>query len=65
MRTAAQAGEALKAADINGNVYSEFAKKVKLGGSIRTRAEYTNGFYNAVRGFAYLLLAGRLVLLQA
>ena len=48
MRTAAQAGEALKAADINGSVYSEFAKKVKLGGQIRTRAEYTNGFYNAV-----------------
>ena len=46
MRTAAQAGEALKAADIAGNVYSEFAKKVKLGGSIRTRAEYANGFYS-------------------
>src|SRR3990167_4759152 len=45
MRTAAQA-ETLKAADITGNVYSEFAKKVKLGGSIRTRAEYANGFYS-------------------
>ena len=45
MRTAAQA-ETLKAADIAGNVYSEFAKKVKLGGSIRTRAEYANGFYS-------------------
>ena len=27
-------------------MYSEFAKKVKLGGSIRTRAEYANGFYS-------------------
>ena len=45
MKTAAQA-ETLKAADIAGNVYSEFAKKVKLGGSIRTRAEYANGFYS-------------------
>ncbi|MCR4320377.1 MAG: alginate export family protein [Candidatus Brocadiaceae bacterium] len=47
MRTAAQA-ETLKAADITGNVYSEFAKKVKLGGQIRTRAEYANGWYNPV-----------------
>lgn len=45
MKTAAQA-ETLKASDIPGNVYSEFAKKVKLGGSIRTRAEYANGFYS-------------------
>jgi len=45
MRTAAQAEQALKAEDITGNVYSEFAKKVKLGGQIRTRAEYANGFY--------------------
>src|SRR3990170_6126782 len=48
MRTAAQAEQTLKAEDIAGNVYSEFAKKVKLGGQIRTRAEYANGFYNAV-----------------
>lgn len=45
MKTAAQA-ETLKASDITGNVYSEFAKKVKLGGQIRTRAEYANGFYS-------------------
>src|SRR3972149_1135726 len=45
MRTAAQAEQTLKASDIEGNVYSEFAKKVKLGGQIRTRAEYANGFY--------------------
>ncbi|HHT9108235.1 MAG TPA: alginate export family protein [Candidatus Wunengus sp. YC63] len=45
MKTAAQAEQALKAEDIAGNVYSEFAKKVKLGGQIRTRAEYANGFY--------------------
>lgn len=48
VRTAAQAEQTLKAEDIGGNVYSEFAKKVKLGGQIRTRAEYANGFYNAV-----------------
>lgn len=45
MKTAAQAESTLKAEDIAGNVYSEFAKKVKLGGQIRTRAEYANGFY--------------------
>ena len=45
MRTAAQAEQTLKAEDITGNVYSEFAKKVKLGGQIRTRAEFANGFY--------------------
>src|SRR3990170_4530909 len=45
MRIAAQAEQTLKAEDIAGNVYSEFAKKVKLGGQIRTRAEYANGFY--------------------
>lgn len=45
MRIAAQAEQTLKAEDITGNVYSEFAKKVKLGGQIRTRAEYANGFY--------------------
>ncbi|MDO8140848.1 MAG: alginate export family protein [Candidatus Brocadiales bacterium] len=45
MKTAAQAEQTLKAEDIAGNVYSEFAKKVKLGGQIRTRAEYANGFY--------------------
>ena len=44
MRTAANA-EPIKAEDIAGNVYSEFAKKVKLGGQIRTRAEYANGYY--------------------
>lgn len=44
-QTAAQAEE-LKAEDIAGNVYSEFAKKVTLGGSIRTRAEYANGYYS-------------------
>lgn len=46
MRTAAQAEQTLKGEDITGNVYSEFAKRVKLGGQIRTRAEYANGFYN-------------------
>ena len=45
MKTANQAEQTLKAEDIAGNVYSEFAKKVKLGGQIRTRAEYANGFY--------------------
>ncbi|TLD41363.1 MAG: hypothetical protein JETT_2370 [Candidatus Jettenia ecosi] len=45
MKTAAQAEPTLKAEDITGNVYSEFAKRVKLGGQIRTRAEYANGFY--------------------
>ncbi len=45
MRTAANAEPTLKAEDIAGNVYSEFAKKVKLGGQIRTRAEYANGYY--------------------
>ncbi|MEP9410635.1 MAG: alginate export family protein [Candidatus Brocadia sp.] len=45
MKTAAQAEQAMKAEDIAGNVYSEFARKVKLGGQIRTRAEYANGFY--------------------
>ncbi len=45
MKTAAQAQPALKAEDIAGNVYSEFAKKVKLGGQIKTRAEYANGLY--------------------
>ncbi|MDN3513257.1 MAG: alginate export family protein [Candidatus Brocadia sp.] len=45
MRTAAQAEQTLKAEDIAGNVYSEFARKVKLGGQMRTRAEYANGFY--------------------
>jgi hypothetical protein len=45
MKTAAQAESTIKAEDIAGNVYSEFAKKVKLGGQIRTRAEYANGFY--------------------
>lgn len=45
MRTAAQAEPTLKAEDITGNVYSEFAKRVKLGGQIKTRAEYANGFY--------------------
>jgi len=45
MRTAAEAGQPMKAEDIAGNVYSEFAKKVKLGGQIRTRAEYANGYY--------------------
>lgn len=46
MKTAAQAEPTLKAEDITGNVYSEFAKRVKLGGQIRTRAEYASGFYN-------------------
>ncbi|MEK7852856.1 MAG: alginate export family protein [Planctomycetota bacterium] len=45
MRVAAEAAQPMKAEDIAGNVYSEFAKKVKLGGQIRTRAEYANGFY--------------------
>lgn len=56
-QTAAQAEE-LKAEDIAGNVYSKFAKRVQLGGSIRTRAEYANGFYSfpgdvTVPGFSY------------
>lgn len=46
MKTAAQAEPTLKAEDLTGNVFSDFAKKVKLGGQIRTRAEYANGFYN-------------------
>ena len=45
MRVAAEAAQPLKAEDIAGNVYSEFAKKVKLGAQIRTRAEYATGFY--------------------
>ncbi len=45
IKTAAEGEQQLKAEDITGNVYSEFAKKVKLGGQIRTRAEYANGFY--------------------
>lgn len=45
MRFAAEGAQPMKAEDIAGNVYSEFAKKVKLGGQIRTRAEYANGFY--------------------
>ena len=45
MRVAAEGAQPMKAEDIAGNVYSEFAKKVKLGGQIRTRAEYANGFY--------------------
>lgn len=50
MRTAAEAGQPMKAEDIAGNVYSEFAKKVKLGGQIRTRAEYANGYYQVPAG---------------
>jgi hypothetical protein len=46
VRTAAQAEPTLRAEDVTGNVFSEFARKVKLGGQIRTRAEYANGFYN-------------------
>jgi hypothetical protein len=45
VKTVAEGEQPLKAEDIAGNVYSEFAKKVKLGGQIRTRAEYANGFY--------------------
>lgn len=45
MKTAAEGEQTLKAEDIKGNVYSEFAKRVKLGGQIRTRAEYANGYY--------------------
>src|SRR3972149_420485 len=45
IKTVAEGEQPLKAEDIAGNVYSEFAKKVKLGGQIRTRAEYANGFY--------------------
>ena len=52
MRVAADATQPLKAEDIAGNVYSEFAKKVKLGGQIRTRAEYANGFYQVPAGGA-------------
>ncbi|MCF6157815.1 MAG: hypothetical protein E3K32_04430 [wastewater metagenome] len=48
LRTAAQAEPTIKAEDLTGNVYSEFAKRVKLGAQIRTRAEYANGFYNAI-----------------
>jgi len=59
MRTAAQAEQTLKAEDIAGNVYSEFAKKVKLGGQIRTRAEYANGFYQTPTGNATLGGAAR------
>src|SRR3990170_2691514 len=58
MRTAAQAEQTLKAEDITGNVYSEFAKKVKLGGQIRTRAEYANGFYQTPTSNATLGAAG-------
>jgi len=47
--TAAQAEE-LKGEDITGNVYSEFAKRVKLGARIRTRAEYAQGMYNPPDG---------------
>ncbi len=54
MRTAAQAEQPLKAEDIAGNVYSEFARKVKLAGQIRTRAEYANGFYQVPTGNATL-----------
>lgn len=46
VRTAAQAEPTLKAEDLTGNVYSEFARKVKLGAQIKTRAEYASGFYN-------------------
>src|SRR3989339_918912 len=59
MRTAAQAEQTLKAEDIAGNVYSEFAKKVKLGGQIRTRAEYANGFYQTPTNNATLGGAAR------
>ncbi|HHT9109776.1 MAG TPA: alginate export family protein, partial [Candidatus Brocadiaceae bacterium] len=54
MQTAAEGEQTLKAEDITGNVYSEFAKKVKLGGQIRTRAEYSNGYYNVPTGNATL-----------
>ena len=59
MKTAAQAEQTLKAEDIAGNVYSEFAKKVKLGGQIRTRAEYANGFYQTPTNNATLGGAAR------
>ena len=49
----------MKAEDIAGNVYSEFAKKVKLGGQIRTRAEYANGFYQTPTNNATLGGAAR------
>lgn len=52
MRVAADGAQPMKAEDITGNVYSEFAKKVKLGGQIRTRAEYANGFYQVPAGGA-------------
>ena len=52
MRVAAEGAQPMKAEDISGNVYSEFAKKVKLGGQIRTRAEYANGFYQVPAGGA-------------
>src|SRR3989337_1540658 len=59
MRIAAQAEQTLKAEDIAGNVYSEFAKKVKLGGQIRTRAEFANGFYQTPSSNATLEGAAR------
>ena len=59
MKTANQAEQTLKAEDIAGNVYSEFAKKVKLGGQIRTRAEYANGFYQTPTNNATLGGAAR------
>ncbi len=52
MRVAAEGAPTMKAEDIAGNVYSEFAKRVKLGGQIRTRAEYANGFYQVPAGGA-------------
>jgi len=52
MKIAAEGAQPIKAEDIAGNVYSEFAKKVKLGGQIRTRAEYANGFYQVPAGGA-------------
>ncbi len=58
MKTAAQAEQKLKASDIEGNVYSEFAKRVKLGGQIRTRAEYATGMYQVPTGNATLPGAG-------
>lgn len=63
LKTAAQAESTIKAEDIAGNVYSEFAKKVKLGGQIRTRAEYANGLYQVPNSNATLAgstgIAGR------
>lgn len=63
MKTAAQAESVLKAEDIAGNVYSEFARKIKLGGQIRTRAEYANGLYQVPTSNATLAgatgIAGR------